>query len=49
MLISAPGLTLTDRGLLSCFVTVWRVVWNDVCPSGALSVKGGLQSCGNGT
>ena len=38
VLISAPGSTFTGRGLQSCFMTIWRVVWNDVWPSGAQSV-----------
>ena len=38
VLISAPGSTFTGRGLQPCFATIWRVVWNDVWPSGARSV-----------
>ena len=39
MFTSALGLTLMGRGLLPWLVIMWRVVWNEVCPLGALSVN----------
>ena len=36
---SAPGSTLTGSDLLPCLVIIWRVVWNEVCPSDATSVS----------
>ena len=35
---STPRSTLTGIDLLPCLVIIWRVVWNDVCPSEATSV-----------
>ena len=35
---SAPGSTLTDSGLQPCLVISCKVVWNDLWPSGAMSV-----------
>ena len=35
---SMPGSTLTGIDLLPCLVTIWRVVWNEVCPSDATLV-----------
>ena len=50
MLTSALELTLTGGGLLPCLMAMCRVVWNDLCPSGALLVvKVGLLWYGSGT
>ena len=35
---SMPVLTLTGIDLLPCLVIIWRVVWNNVCPSEATLV-----------